>query len=824
MRELDAGDAAELVLSAVGPWLTGILRGLLAAEAAGGRCPFGGVRVQGGSAVTPQERRLYALEKVEHRCPPGLRRLAGYILNLDDPDMGDWINGLMSGEDGTLLQEALGLTPVDRKAFQGWLMRVLEDSGVPLGKITGTHDEKEPKKRPPVKRKTKRGSGIPPDEKRTKQGRSDGGFRKEKIEGRGKKMKVPVYERQMSPEVSKYGSGWNKPPAAAFGILEAKALQGAGRTLDDAASALASAAAEMEGRANDAAVLDASSLWTQRANEYLYHPDTGLYGRTGRDARGASGDAAKFFAELERDIFKGLDNDVQRDLFRKYIQRNALERLNGVARHERVQFDRYRADAAEKAANSAIATVTADYRDDALFDAEMDRAENALLTLLGPANEDAVTAKMREVTSVAHEARLNRWIEADPRGAESYLEKNIDMLLPERRESMRAKTERAMEEVRLEETAAGLAAKYARETDALKHIREHYSGKQERSLVTTLRNLYAGQRAETARRRMEAAAEVDREYREAPDAGSLEKSLRRRGLPEDRIAALSAQHRTEQGITADGVSGLPWEDAERELVRTAAAYGAEPDQREKMIALHREMTADRLKRREMDPTKADALDRTLQDLGVPRLDRTRALLRYAPGTGEETARLEAELRAEAETALWKEIQAGEYDTPDNGVEGKLLLRERLGALGLGKEPSERLLKEHASRFSPDRSPERDLVRSVIAAAQETLENAVTKGIFRNAALALADRFGKDSPLWKLTDDILRLKDELTGDRKDLYLPQMPAYMKTPQASWEGWTWSDEDQAYIRPTGETDDKGYPKIERWNPAQNIFLILP
>lgn len=186
MKELDAGDAAEMVLMALGPWLTLIQRGLLAAEAVGGSCPFDGVRVQGGTTVTPQERRLYALEKVERRCPPGLRRLAGYILNLDDPDMGDWINGLMSGTDGTVLQEALGLSPLDRKAFQKWLHLILEDCGVPLGKITGTHDEKEPKKRPSVKRKPKRGPGIPPDGKETNQTPSDGANGNENIEGRGK--------------------------------------------------------------------------------------------------------------------------------------------------------------------------------------------------------------------------------------------------------------------------------------------------------------------------------------------------------------------------------------------------------------------------------------------------------------------------------------------------------------------------------------------------------------------------------------------------------------------------------------------------------------
>jgi len=175
VKELDAGDAAEIVLAALGPWLEVIQRGLLAAEAAAGRgCPFGGVRVQGGDATTAQERRMYALERVERRCPPGLRRLAGYILNLDDPDLGDWLQGIMNGTDGASLQEAIGLSPLDRKAFRGWLVRTLEDCGLPLGKITTGRTGNEPKKRPPVKRKTKRGPMIPPDGKETKQGRSDG--------------------------------------------------------------------------------------------------------------------------------------------------------------------------------------------------------------------------------------------------------------------------------------------------------------------------------------------------------------------------------------------------------------------------------------------------------------------------------------------------------------------------------------------------------------------------------------------------------------------------------------------------------------------------
>ena len=186
MKELDAGDAAEMVLMALGPWLTGIQRGLLAAEVVGGNCPFNGVRVQGGTAVPPQERRLYALEKVERRCPPGLRRLAGYILNLDDPDLGDWLQGIMNGTDGAALQDDLGLSPLDRKAFRGWLVRTLEDCGVPLGKITGTYDGMGAKKRTPERRNAKRGPMIPPDGKETNQTPSDGANGNENNEGRGK--------------------------------------------------------------------------------------------------------------------------------------------------------------------------------------------------------------------------------------------------------------------------------------------------------------------------------------------------------------------------------------------------------------------------------------------------------------------------------------------------------------------------------------------------------------------------------------------------------------------------------------------------------------
>lgn len=656
-------------------------------------------------------------------------------------------------------------------------------------------------------------------------------------------MKVPVYSKSVKPESlgGRYTDRWggaahstsanarafgqNPYGADAYGANVGRAMEEAGKELKGISDTFSAISNRMKEERDANMVLEMSARWQKDLLRFQHDPDRGLYNRKGKAAAGAYGEMERFLGASVGKLMAELENEEQKAAFGRYTMQRGMALLESASRFEARQHQEWRTETAKLAVNTAIESAVANHHDGSLIQASLDEGGKALEAAMAGSAPETIAAAKAEFAARLHGEVIRRYLQDDPYGAERYYSLVEDQIEGPARREIKKEIDGNVMVLRIQEKTDELMGRFDSEGKALRWIRENASGKNEEALITSVKTRFREKRMEMAERRRTAAAVLEKTIREAPDASSLEREMRLQGHPEERIEAITAHYLTEKGIDdGDEADGLPWENAERRLVRTARLQGAEPERMERMLELHTGMTEDRLKGLEFDQKKAEALDDELQALGVPEYERTLALLQYAPQDEEHAARLEAELRAEAETALWKEIQAGEYDTPDGGVEGKLLLRERLGALGLGKEPSERLLKEHDSRFTPDRSPERDLVRSVIASAQETLENAVTKGIFRNAALALAERFGKDSPLWILTTDILKLKEELTGDRKDLYLPQMPAYMKTPRASWEGWTWSDEDQAYIRPTGETDEKGYPKIERWEPARNIFLLLP
>ena len=180
---MSTGVAAELFLSSCGRWLSGIMRGILDAEAAAGRsCPYSGTKVAGGLPSSPQERYLTALERVDRKAPPAFIRLSRHILGLEDGELGDYISGIVGGKDGWELGEELGLSAMDRKAFQSWLVWALEDSGIPLRRIGGKGTGTKGGKRAHVAKNStqgstfsERGTRIPDESKKSNTGQPRGG-------------------------------------------------------------------------------------------------------------------------------------------------------------------------------------------------------------------------------------------------------------------------------------------------------------------------------------------------------------------------------------------------------------------------------------------------------------------------------------------------------------------------------------------------------------------------------------------------------------------------------------------------------------------------
>ena len=394
-------------------------------------------------------------------------------------------------------------------------------------------------------------------------------------------MRVPVYERGLSPEVSRPVA----LPEGAAGGFEAKAMQQAGRMLGDIADEGVRIALDMRQKADDAAVLEVANSWDERTTKYLNDPDTGLFNRKGKGAKGMSGEATEWFGKLESDLMKGLENENQRSLFSKYILRNRSSKVDSIARHERTEFQNYRVDVTNQAVTNAVNTIAANYADDEIFEAQLDTAENALLTLLSDQGEEVVAAKVKALHSAAHEARLAQWLEADPKAAEQYFKTHKDSIDGTNHAKWAKAIDAQVAVIWTQEEADTLVRKFGSETSALRYIRQHYEGDRENSLVTAVKTRYNERdaaRAEVTRVRNERIADV---VEGAASATELDATLAKMGVPEAKRRTLVNNwmrwNAQDFGVRADFAKD------EEEILALGEQYGVPPVTVRRAINEHR---------------------------------------------------------------------------------------------------------------------------------------------------------------------------------------------------------------------------------------------
>jgi hypothetical protein len=394
-------------------------------------------------------------------------------------------------------------------------------------------------------------------------------------------MRVPVYERGLSPEVSRPVA----LPEGAAGGFEAKAMQQAGRMLGDVADEGVRIALDMRQKADDAAVLEAANSWDELTTKYLNDPDSGLFNRKGKGAKGMSGEATEWFGKLESDLMKGLENENQRSLFSKYILRNRSSKVDSIARHERAEFQNYRVEVTNQAVTNAVNTIAANYADDGIFEAQLDTAENALLTLLADQGEEVVTAKVKALHSAAHEARLAQWLETDPKAAEAYFKKNKGAIDGTNHAKWAKAIDAQVAVIWTQEEADKLVKRFGSETAALRYIREHYEGDRENSLVTAVKTRYSERRtaqAEATRVRNERIADT---VEGASSAKELDAQLARMGVPEKKRRTLVNNwmrwNAQDFGVRADFAKD------EEEILALGEQYGVPPGTVRRAINEHR---------------------------------------------------------------------------------------------------------------------------------------------------------------------------------------------------------------------------------------------
>lgn len=318
-------------------------------------------------------------------------------------------------------------------------------------------------------------------------------------------MRIPVYDQQVTPQVApavaKRPISYQTPRSITDGSIY-KATETMGNTLSGAANELLKIHMAEQAKADDIAVLDASNRWAEDITGFLNDPEKGIYTRMGKSAKGATGDTAKHLDEIEREISKGLENDRQRELFKRFVMRDRLSRIEGVSRHERSEFNKYRMQVADDSVNTAISSISASPYDEETFQAELDRAENAIFSVVGDQGEEIVSEKVKSLHSAAHEARLTGILQDNPRAAEAYFKENKDKIDGQQHAKWKAAIEKEVDILFGQEESDRLYQKFGidGEAKAVKWVRDHYEGDKESKLMAHLQARYVDERRFKAER------------------------------------------------------------------------------------------------------------------------------------------------------------------------------------------------------------------------------------------------------------------------------------------------------------------------------------
>lgn len=340
-------------------------------------------------------------------------------------------------------------------------------------------------------------------------------------------MRIPVYDQQVTPQVApavaKRPISYQTPRSITDGSIY-KATETMGNTLSGVANELLKIHVAEQAKADDLAVLDASNRWAEDITGFLNDPEKGIYTRMGKGAKGATGDTAKHLDEIEREISKGLENDRQRELFKRFVMRDRLSRIEGVSRHERSEFNKYRLQVADDSVNTAISSISASPYDEETFQAELDRAENAIISIIGDQGEEIVSEKVKSLHSAAHLARLAGILQDNPRAAEAYFKENKDKIDGQQHAKWKAAIEKEVSILFGQEESDRLYQKFGidGEAKAVKWVRDHYEGDKESKLMTHLQARYVDERRFKAERESKA---FDSLYDHVAEASSYAEAL-----------------------------------------------------------------------------------------------------------------------------------------------------------------------------------------------------------------------------------------------------------------------------------------------------------
>jgi hypothetical protein len=242
--------------------------------------------------------------------------------------------------------------------------------------------------------------------------------------------RIPVYESQQVE--SRALPGVHQSSVASPSLLGAAAEQqiATGKGLSNAGTGIANAAAAAQDRENADKLFQAEAAFKEQFIPF----DTEQRSKRGAAALAEGGitrQAQDWFRKTSEQVGKGLDNDVQRQLFNHSVEKLRLHTLDTFSKHQATEARASLADSTKATIKGAIDLAAASPSDWTVMEAqrtEIDKRLAVLAQLNGYAGdtpeEKAIRDGMRgEMLTQMHKQVLQGLVKQNPSGAVAYFEK-----------------------------------------------------------------------------------------------------------------------------------------------------------------------------------------------------------------------------------------------------------------------------------------------------------------------------------------------------------------------------------------------------------------
>lgn len=231
---------------------------------------------------------------------------------------------------------------------------------------------------------------------------------------------APTVRRDPSLPIEAFGGG-----AAAQGLVSA-------------GQALQQFAAEQKQKADATALMEADNAAWEAEKTYFHNPDTGLFGKSGKEAVGYQSEALKAY-EGEIAKIEGTLTKEQRLRFRGVIQ-NRRQSLDAQSlRYVAQEADRHNAEVLDLKLSSALDEAVANRTDPERIEQIVGTLAGAIEQSMPRASAEARALKLREAQSAVLATVIQGRLNDDFASAETFFQEHADKLTAEHRIAIEGK-------------------------------------------------------------------------------------------------------------------------------------------------------------------------------------------------------------------------------------------------------------------------------------------------------------------------------------------------------------------------------------------------